>query len=140
MLDFALLEKLLAWVSWPLEFSVSTNFPFQLGSMARILFSSGGCVANKPELNFGKMDPKNIWLACSAFFWRRCDCSAWPPIFFRALAIPLCSLVNWTADASARYSLCRLTDALIRLPKKSPPKPITTRPSPKASNGIAFFL
>jgi hypothetical protein len=47
--------------------------------------------------------------------------------------------VNWTADASARNSRCRLTEALSRLPKKVPRKPMIIRPTPAASSAIALL-
>ena len=43
-----------------------------------------------------------------------------PPIFFSAPAIPAGWRVNWTADASARYSRWRDTALLINRAKKTP--------------------
>ena len=107
--------------------------------MRRIRSLSGGWVANialKPEV----ARPKNMWLACGAFGFLTAEPVTKPPIFLSAPAIPEGCRVNCTAEASARNSRCRLTAALIRLPKNVPAKPMTASPAPIARTGRAPLL
>ncbi len=61
-----------------------------------------------------------MWLISAAWASRMFEPSASPPIFFNAPVIPPGFRVNWTEEASARNSRCRLTAALMRLPKNTP--------------------
>ncbi len=80
--------------------------------------SSGGCVAKRLKNEPAKASPKNMWLISSAWPSRIREPSARPPIFFSAPAIPPGLRVNWTDEASARNSRCRLTAPLISLAQK----------------------
>src|SRR5262249_46491772 len=60
------------------------------------------------------------------------DPSASPPIFLSAPPMPSVLRVNWTALASARYSRCRDTAAMISRPKNAPTRPSTNTPRPSS--------
>ena len=72
------------------------------------------------EADRPRASPKNMWLTSSASASRTLDPSAEAPIFFKAPAIPGGLRVNWTAEASARYSRWRETAALMSRAKKTP--------------------
>src|SRR5215831_5663432 len=61
------------------------------------------------------------------------DPSASPPIFLSAPPMPSGLRVNWTALASARYSRCRDTAAMISRPKNAPTRPSTNTPKPSST-------
>src|SRR5437764_3695520 len=61
------------------------------------------------------------------------DPSASPPIFLSAPPMPSELRVNWTALASARYSRCRETAAMISRPKNAPTRPSTNTPTPSST-------
>ena len=90
----------------------------------------GGWVENNALIPDAMPWPKNMWLASGAFGCSICEPVSKPPIFFNAPAMPSGLRVNCTADASARNSRCRLTEALMRLPKKVPRKPMIISPNP----------
>ena len=90
-----------------------------MGSIRRIRSARGGCVA-RPLKRWPTASPKKRWLASAAAGALTFEPSDRAPIFLRAPAMPSGLRVNWTAEASARYSRWRLTAALIRLPKKTP--------------------
>ena len=114
---------------------LSSNFtpeksPAKLGSSNRIRSSSGGCVAVKENHDSLIPLPKNIWLASSACGVSNREPVAIAPIFFSAPAKPSGLRVNCTADESARYSRCRDTALLMRLPMRMPKPPAAMMPSP----------
>ena len=110
--------------------------PSKLGSRNLIRSSSGGWVANNEDSD-GTAEPKNMWLVSSASGLRIEAPWDRPPIFFSAPAIPSGFRVNWTAEASARNSLCRLTALLMSRPKKTPMYPIAYRATPRKKNARA---
>ena len=59
--------------------------------------------------------------------------SASPPIFLSAPPMLSGLRVNWTALASARYSRCRDTAAMISRPKNAPTRPSTNTPRPTST-------
>ncbi len=64
--------------------------------------------------------PNSMWLTSSTLPLRRFDPVGMPPIFFSAPVSPSVWRVYCTADASARYSRCRDTAALISRPASTP--------------------
>ena len=87
------------------------------GRVARIRFSSGGCVAVSDVNPSHSPWAKNMWLASAAL--GACSRRAAHAAPIRSSAPARCRpglRVNCTAEASARYSRCRETAALIRLP------------------------
>ena len=104
------------------------NVPSNEGSIRRTRSASGGWVAKNCAVRLPNALPKNMWLISSAWPSSIFDVSGRPPIFFNAPPMPSGSRVYCTAEASARYSRCRETPALISLPKNSPIDPTTSNP------------
>ena len=96
----------------------SMNFPSNFGSIAMILAASGGWVAQRPPKFDSKACAKKKWLISAARWVSSDEPIARPPIFFSGRVTPSGFRVNWTAEASARNSLCRDTEAWISRPKK----------------------
>ena len=119
---------------------VLENFPSQLGSIARIRSSSGGCVANALKNELFKALPKNMWLASWACSDSRREPSCAAPIFCRAPESPSGLRVNCTAEASARNSRWRLTAAWMSRPKKTPTQPRSTSTRPSKGRGFLSLL
>ena len=106
--------------------------PSHCGSSRRIRSSSGGWVANMLAMPLAKY----MWLASAAHGLMSFEPNTAAPIRFSAPAMPSGLRVNCTAEASARYSRCRETAALMRLPNNRPKKPTTMNARPISNRYI----
>ncbi len=77
-------------------------------------------MAKKFNSEPAKASAKNMWLHSSAWASLIREPAASPPIFFSAPPMPAGLRVNWTEEASARYSRWRETAALMSRPKNTP--------------------
>ncbi len=98
---------------------------------------SGGWVAIHDDSL--RPSPKSMWLTSSTLPLRTVDPAGRPPIFFSAPARPSVWRVYCTAEASARYSRCRDTAALISRPASTPIQPAMRAASPTSIKGAALL-
>ena len=98
--------------------------------MSRMRSLMGGCVEKRNSMKPPDEAKKRCWDSRSAVEPARFAPDI-PATFFKAEARPSGLRVNWTAEASARYSRWRETEAWMTLAKKMPPEPMTstTRPA-----------